>query len=85
MPLPESTDSHANSLEALGSIIETRCHLRKMERLLENTGSSDLPDLTAVKEQLQCALRESETVLSRVTWLFNDLRTHRDNPIDNPR
>ena len=62
---------HACILEALGSIVETRAYLRKMERILEDV---PIPDLMAVRENLQGALRESETVLSRVTLLFNDYR-----------
>lgn len=60
--------AHANILEALGSIIETRCFLQKMRRLSEE---GPMPDWTAVMENLQGALRESDVVLVRVQRLYN--------------
>lgn len=63
-----SNPNYANILEALGSIVETRCYLQKMRRLSEE---GPLPDWTAVMENLQGALRESEVVLVRVQRLYN--------------
>jgi hypothetical protein len=66
-----SATDYANILEALGSIVETRCYLQKMRRLSEE---GPLPDWTAVTENLQGALRESEVVLTRVQRLYNSQR-----------
>ena len=63
--------AHANILEALGSIVETRCYLQKMRRLSEE---GPMPDWTAVTENLQGALRESEVTLTHVQRLYNAWR-----------
>jgi hypothetical protein len=57
-----------NILEALGSIVETRCYLRKMERISKD---GPMPDWAAVTENLQGALRESDVVLTRIQRLYN--------------
>ena len=64
-------NAHANILEALGSIVETRCYLQKMRRLSEE---NPLPDWTAVMKNLQGALHESEVVLTRIQRLYNAYR-----------
>ena len=69
--------AQANILEALGSIVETRCYLQKMRRLSKD---GPLPDWTAVIENLQGALRESETVLVRVQRLYNAQREWPNEP-----
>lgn len=73
------TYAHANILEALGSIVETRCYLQKMRRLAEE---GPLPDWKAVMENLQGALRESEVVLIRVQRLYNAQRDPTSLPQD---
>lgn len=74
-----SASDYANILEALGSIVETRCYLQKMRRLSEE---GPLPDWTAITENLQGALRESEVVLTRVQKLYN---SKRETPNDQDR
>ena len=73
--------AHANILEALGSIVETRCYLQKMRRLSEE---GPLPDWTAVMENLQGALRESDVVLTRVQRLYNAQREWPNDRISDP-
>lgn len=66
--IPKVNQNHSNILEALGSIVETRCYLRKMQHLSEE---GPIADHTAIAENLQFALRESENVLVAVQRLFN--------------
>lgn len=70
---------YPNTLEALGSIVETRCHLQEALRLLKE---GPLPDRTAVEEGLEGALRESLVVLERIQRLYNAQVS--PTPIPNP-
>jgi hypothetical protein len=69
--LKQANHAHANILEAFGSIVETRCYLLKMRRLSEEC---PMPDWTAVVENLQGALRESETVMIHLQRMHNEQR-----------
>lgn len=68
--------AYPNALEALGSIVETRCYLQKALRLLKE---GPIPDCTAIEESIEGALRESLIVLERAQRLYNSFREFQNN------